>query len=131
MKVVKQISIYLENRPGTLAEIARTLAERKVNVEAFMVSEAVDYAVVRMVLSDPDGAIHALGDRGLLVIENYILALTLKNRPGQLVAISDRLGKAKVNIHYAYGSAGSAGGKGYLFVRVSNLERARKVLRGF
>lgn len=130
MKVVKQISIYLENRPGTLAEIANTLSDRKINVEAFMVSEAVDYAVVRMVVSDPDTAIHVLGDRGLLVIENFIIALSLKNRPGQLVKISERLGKAKVNIHYAYGSAGTSGGNGFLFVRVSHLEKAQQVLKG-
>ncbi len=130
MKVVKQISIYLENRPGTLAEIANTLSDRKINVEAFMVSEAVDYAVVRMVVSDPDTAIHVLGDRGLLVIENFILALSLKNRPGQLVKISERLGKAKVNIHYAYGSAGASGGNGFLYTRVSHLDRAKQVLKG-
>lgn len=130
MKVVKQISIYLENRPGTLAEIASSLSDRNINVEAFMVSEAVDYAVVRMVVNDPDTAIHVLGDRGLLVIENHILALALRNRPGELVKISERLGKAKVNIHYAYGSAGTAGGKGYLYLRVSHLDKAQKVLKG-
>lgn len=131
MKVVHQISIYLENRPGTLAEIAQTLSARKINVEAFMVSEAVDYAVVRMIVSDPEAAVHLLGDRGLLVIENAVLSLTLKNRPGELVRISDRLAKAKVNIHYAYGSAGTHGGKGFLFLRVSNIDKAQKVLRGF
>lgn len=130
MKVVKQISIYLENRPGTLAEIAHALSERQINVEAFMVSEAVDYAVVRMVVNDPDTAIHVLGDRGLLVIENYILALSIKNRPGQLVKISERLGKAKVNIHYAYGSAGAKSGSGLLYLRVSHIDRAKKVLKG-
>lgn len=130
MKIVHQISIYLENRPGTLAEIAQTLTARDINIEAFMVSEAVDYAVVRMIVSDPDQAIHMLGDRGLLVIENAVLSLSLKNRPGQLVRISQRLAKAKVNIHYAYGSAGTKGGNGFLFLRVSNIERAQKVLKG-
>lgn len=130
MKIVNQISIYLENRPGTLAEIAQTLSARKINIEAFMVSEAVDYAVVRMIVSDADQAIHLLGDRGLLVIENAILCLSIKNRTGQLVRISERLSKAKVNIHYAYGSAGSKGSKGFLFLRVSNIERAQKVLKG-
>src|SRR5260370_41073847 len=75
MKTVKQLAPFVENRPGTLAAVCRALAERKINIYAISISDAVDHAVVRMVVSDPDRAIHLLGDHGMLVVERDVLMI--------------------------------------------------------
>ncbi len=128
MKSVKQISVFMANEPGALSKLTRMLAVEKINVEAFMVSDTIDHAVVRMVVDRPELAMHLLGDAGILCVENEVLALELPNRPGLLNELAARLGKARVNIEYAYGSAGGAKAKGVLVLRVRDVKRAAKVL---
>src|SRR4051812_15476005 len=106
MQITTQLSLFLENKPGTLASVCKTLGEAGVNIHALTVSDTVDHAVVRMVVSDPNKAIHLFGEHGTLVIENDVLMIEGENKPGALVDIAARLGKAKVNIEYAYLAGG-------------------------
>ncbi len=129
MHIVKQLSVFMANRPGALSELISLLSQEKVNVEGFSVSDTVDHAVVRVVVDKPERTLHLLGDHGILCVENDILAVDLPNRPGALANLSQKLGRAKVNIEYAYGSAGKRGGAGRLFLRVGDLARAQKVIK--
>jgi len=127
MPVVKQLSVFLANRPGVLARLCETFADHKINIQGLCISDTVDHAVVRMITSAPDKARAILEDAAVLVVETDVLALTLPDRPGQLAAMSEKLSKAKINIEYAYGTTGVAGAK--LVVRVSDLKKAMKVLK--
>ena len=130
MQITTQLSLFLENKPGTLASVCQTLGEAGVNIHALTVSDTVDHAVVRMVVSDPNKAIHLFGEHGTLVIENDVLMIEGENKPGALVDIAARLGKAKVNIEYAYLAGGPRSKKSLLIVRASNPQRALKALGG-
>ena len=130
MQITTQLSLFLENKPGTLAAVCQTLGEAGVNIHALTVSDTVDHAVVRMVVSDPDKAIHLFGEHGTLVIENEVLMIEGDNRPGALVDIAARLGKAKVNIEYAYLAGGPRSKKSLLIIRASNPQKALKALGG-
>ena len=68
MKTVKQLALFLENKPGTLSKVCKALAAAKININAISVSDAVDHAVVRMVVSDAQTALHLLGEHGVLVV---------------------------------------------------------------
>src|SRR4051812_15701276 len=127
MPVVKQLSIFLENKPGVMARLCETFSEQKVNIEGLSVSDTVDHAVVRLITNDPDKARTILEDAGVLVVETDVLALALPDKPGQLAAIARKLSKAKVNIEYAYGTTESDGGM--LIMRVSDIKKARKILK--
>lgn len=129
MKIVKQLSIFMENRPGMLGNLASLLAENKINIEALTVSDTMDHAVLRLVVDDPDKALHILGERGTLVLETDMIALDLTNRPGLLRDVALKLGKSGINIDYAYGSAGISGEKGILYLRVSDIEKAAQALK--
>ena len=128
MKIVKQLSIFLKNRPGTLSGICELLQDSKVNILGFSVSDTVDHAVVRMVLSDPEKALHLLGDAGLLVVENDVLAISLENEPGQMTSLSQKLAANQINIEYAYGGVEEESRQGVLFVRVSNAKGALEAI---
>lgn len=130
MQITTQLSLFLENKPGTLASVCQTLGEAGVNIHALTVSDTVDHAVVRMVVSDPDKAIHLFGEHGTLVIENDVLMIEGENKPGVLVDIAARLGKAKVNIEYAYLAGGPRTKKSLLIIRASNPQKALKALGG-
>jgi hypothetical protein len=127
MPVVKQLSIFLANKPGVLARLCETFADHKINIQGLCVSDTVDHAVVRMITNNPDKARTVLEDAAVLVVETEVLVLNLPDRPGQMAAMAEKLSKAKVNIEYAYGTTGTAGAK--LVVRVSDTKKAMKVLK--
>ena len=102
MDIAKQLSVFLANTPGTLSEVCDELAKQKINIYALAISDTVDHAVVRMVVSDSKRALRLFEERGTLVVENDVLMIDGDNRPGSLAAIAHKLSKAKVNIEYAY-----------------------------
>src|SRR6266849_2793139 len=75
MRVATQLSVFLENRPGVLAEVATDLARHGISIRALTVANLVDHSVVRLVVSEPQKALHLLGDRGVLVVTSSVLAL--------------------------------------------------------
>jgi hypothetical protein len=129
MKVVKQLSLFLENKPGTLAAVCRELANRKINIFAISVLDAVDHAVVRMVVSDPHQAVHLLGDHGVLVVERDVILLEGRSRPGVLADIARKLAEHKINIEYAYSATPTSASRGAMILRVDKLAKAKRCLR--
>ena len=128
MDIVAQLSVFLANKPGTLAEVCDALAKASINIYALTISDSVDHAVVRMVVSDTNKALHIFGDHGLLVVENEVLMIDNSNKPGSLSAIAARLSKAKINIDYAYLATSPGSKKGLLILRVNNTKKALQVL---
>lgn len=128
MKVLRQLAVFLENKPGTLAQVSGALAARGINIVAFAISDAADHGVMRMVVSDPVRALHVLGEGGMMVVESDVLALELPNRPGALARVAERLSRARVNIDYAYGTTGGAKDKAQVVLKVDSIQRARKAL---
>lgn len=130
MKIVKQLALFLENRPGTLSKVCEALAAAKINIYAISVYDAVDHAVVRMVVDDSHKALHLLGERGVLVIERDVLMLEGRNKPGELAAIAAKLAKSKVNIEYAYSATPPKALTGAMILRVDNPTKAARILKG-
>jgi len=128
LDVRKQISIFLANQPGTLADVTDELTEKNVNILAMTVSDTVDHAVVRMLVDKPGEAVHRLEDRGLLVVQNDVLTVDLENEPGALASLSRRLADHDINIEYAYCTATPSQKKGMMIIRMSNPHEALELL---
>jgi hypothetical protein len=128
MRVERQLSLIIDNRPGVLAKVCSDLAQKKVDIIAINVENLVDHCAVRMIVDDPAKALHLLGAAGVLVFETEVLAVSIDNKPGALVALAQRLGSARINIDYLYGSAPERG-KASVFVRVNNVKRAQEALQ--
>jgi hypothetical protein len=128
MELVTQLSLFLANKPGTLAEVCDELAKESINIYALTISDSVDHAVVRMVVSDTDKALHIFGEHGVLVVENEVLMIENSNKPGSLSAIATKLSKAEVNIDYAYLATTPGSEKGLLILRVSDADKALEIL---
>lgn len=131
MKAVKQLALFLENKPGTLAAVCKALADAQVNIYALAVSDVVDHAVVRIIVDNPQKALHLLGDHGVLVVERDVLMIEGRNRSGELAAITQVLADHKVNIEYAYSATLPAATKGAMIVRVDNLRKAMRALKDY
>ena len=128
MKLTYQLSVFLENKPGTLAKVCEELARQKINIYALTISDTVDHAVIRMVVSDTAKTLRLFEERGVLAVENKVLMIENSNNPGALAKIAARLGKAKINIEYAYLATSPRAKTGLLIVRASDPKKALKVL---
>jgi len=130
MKTVKQLALFLENKPGTLSKVCEALAQAKINIYAISISDAVDHAVMRIVVSDPQKALHLLGERGVLVIERDVFMIAGRNKPGELADIAAKLARHKVNIEYAYSATAANATTGAMILRVDNPTKAARILKG-
>jgi hypothetical protein len=125
---IKQISLFVENKPGRMAKVSKTLSDAGVNIRALTVAEAGDFGVIRMVVDDPEKGYQVLHDSGFTVSETEVLAVEMKDIPGGLYEIVNTLGESDVNVDYAYAFVTTKAERAMLIIRVDNLEKARKVL---
>jgi hypothetical protein len=128
MHITKQLAIFLDNRPGTLARVCDALAEHKINIFALSTSDTVDHTVIRMVVSDYRKALHVFEEHGTLVVEDDVVLIEGDNKSGSLAKIAHKLAAAKVNIEYAYCATPPDARKGLLVVRVNDAKKALKAL---
>ncbi len=129
MEIAKQLSVFLANKPGTLAKVCAELTKAKINIYALTITDTVDHSVIRMVLSDPRRALILFEERGVLAVENKVLMIENDNKPGSLGKIAARLAKAKINIEYAYLATSPKAKHGLLILRTADVKRALKVLK--
>ena len=130
MVAIKQISLFVENKPGRMAKVSKTLSDAGVNIRALTVAEAGDFGVIRMVVDDPEKGYKVLHDNGFTVSETEVLAVEMKDIPGGLYEIVNTLGESNVNVDYAYAFVTTKAERAMLIIRVDNLEKARQVLTG-
>lgn len=128
MRVVEQLAIFIANKPGTLSEVCDALAGERVNIYGLTISDTVDHAVVRMVVSDTRKALALFESRGVLVVENDVLMIENDNKPGSLSQIANALSAHKINIEYAYLASMPSAKKGLLILRVKDPRKALKLL---
>jgi hypothetical protein len=128
MQITKQLAIFLDNRPGTLARLADALVDADINIYAITTSDTVDHSVIRMVVSDYRKAINLFEQHNALVVEDDVLMIGGSNKPGELARIARKLAGARINIEYCYSATPPRSKKGLLIMRVSNPSKALKVL---
>jgi hypothetical protein len=129
VKIVTQLAVFIENKPGTLAAVCETLAKEGINIFGLATSDTTDHNVVRLVLSDPDRALAVFEERGTLVVENDVLMVENRNQPGALVRIAKALSRKKINIEYAYLASHPGDVRGLLILRVDNTKAALAALK--
>ncbi|NHW88605.1 MAG: acetolactate synthase [Archaeoglobi archaeon] len=125
--MIRQISVFVENKPGRLASVTGVLFEKGINLRAFMIADAGDFGIIRMVVDKTDEAYKALKEAGFTVAINEVLAVEVEDKPGELYRIAKALGDEGINIDYVYAFT-SEKHKALIIFRVDNLERAVKIL---
>lgn len=126
-----QFSISLINKPGMMSTVIGRLAKAKCDIAAMTVVDTTDHGTIRLVFnSGDDEARKILQDcNGGPVAETEVIVLPMSNRPGAIADVATRLAEAKVNIQYAYVTAGAPGGKTLGVFRTSDNKKAIKVLQ--
>ncbi len=126
---MKQVSVFIENAPGRLAEMLRVLYAHDINIRALSVADGTDFGIVRLVLSDVDKGISALRSAGLTANVNDVLTADMPDEPGGLLkSIVEPLGKAGINLEYFYAFVDPRPGRATVVLKVRDLEAAERAL---
>ncbi len=131
METTRQVSVFLENKPGRLANVLSALAREKVNLTAMSVMDSHEHSVLRFVANDVPKTVQVLKGLGVRHAEADVLLVELKNQPGALANVCEQFAAEHINIDYCYVSSGGRNGKVYGVFKVSNTEKAMRVLGGY
>ena len=121
---VKQISVFLENRPGALCELTGVLAENAIDMRAFSLAEASDFGIARIIVDDVYKTTTVLRDRGFVHSVTPVLAAALSDTPGGLNEILQCLSAEGINVEYMYAFLGGKSDNAYMIFRVADVARA-------
>ncbi|MDR3340145.1 MAG: amino acid-binding protein [Candidatus Symbiothrix sp.] len=124
--LIKQLSIFLENKKGRFTEVTNILGNAGINMTAFTVAENSDFGIVRLIVSDPEAARSILREHRYAVSVTDVICLQTPNKPGSLAQVMTILADAEVFIEYMY--AFSFGNGALVVIRPDNLEKTMAVL---
>ena len=125
---IHQISVFLENRTGQLAEITRLLAQEGVDIRALSIAETADYGLARMIVSDAQAASAILLSHGDILSMTPVWAVEVPDRPGGLAQLLAQLDSPQVDVEYMYSLFTHREGNAYMVLRISDEETFRKAL---
>jgi hypothetical protein len=121
---IRQISVFIDNRPYTLLEMARCLADNNINLRAFSLAETRDFGTTRIIVADPDACKKVLKGSGYHFIETDVLAVEVDDRPGGMADILECIAHEHMSVEYAYAMIEKIEGSAVLILRVDNPEKA-------
>jgi len=124
----EQISVFLENKAGRLAEVTAILSEAEVNIRALALADTSDFGVLRLIVDNNAKAVEALKNRGFTVGRTDVLAVEVEDRPGGLHRILDMLHKAQINVEYMYAFVQHSGENAVMIFRIDNIDEAVRIL---
>ncbi len=124
----KQISVFLENKPGQLAEFTEVLNDANIDMRAFSIADAQDFGIVRMIVNDSYQTACVLKDAGYILSVTPVLAVEIPDVPGGLNKILQILGKNGIDIEYTYAFTTRKIGTAYMIFRVVDSEKAAEIL---
>ncbi|WP_147821604.1 ACT domain-containing protein [Salidesulfovibrio onnuriiensis] len=126
---VDQLSIFLENRAGRLAEVTRILNEAGVNIRALSLADTSDFGILRLIVSDFETAKTKLKENGFTVGRTAVVAVEVKDEPGGLHAILSMLQEADINVEYMYAFVTQSGDSAVLIFRFDRTDQGIEMLQ--
>ena len=125
---VKQISVFLENRPGMLAEFTKVLEKANIDLRALSLAENEDFGIVRVIVDDAYATIQTLKENGYICSMTPVLAVEIPDKPGALVKMLTILGDGGVNLEYTYAFLAKKPGSAFMILRVADAKAVADIL---
>lgn len=124
----EQISIFLENKAGRLAEVTATLRDASINIRALSLADTTDFGILRLIVNDNDKAEKVLKEGGFTVGKTDVIAVEVDDNPGGLNNVLDPLTREGVNVEYMYAFANPKGKNAIMIFRFDNIDKAVEIL---
>lgn len=126
---IKQISVFAENKPGSIMEITGVLKDAGVNIRAMSIADNADFGIVRMIVNTPNEAAKALRDMGMTVVETPVIAISVGDTPGSFHGALEALYEGAVTIEYSYAFVAPVGGGATVILRCAEPDTAVELLK--
>ncbi len=126
--LVKQISVFLENKSGRLAEVSRVLGRNNINISALSIADTTDFGILRLIVNNPGLAEKVLAENGFAVGLTDVIAVAIEDRPGGLCDTLNVLESANIDIEYMYAFVGKSENEAMVIIRVEDPEKAARLL---
>ena len=126
---VEQISIFLENKPGTIEDVTRVLKDADINIRALTLADTSDFGILRLIVNDIDKAEKVLQSNGLTVRRTHVVAVEVPDRPGGLHSILEVVSRKGINVEYTYAFVERSGENALIIFRFDRTEEAIEVLQ--
>jgi hypothetical protein len=126
--LVKQISVFLENKSGRLAEVTRTLRARGIDIRALYIADTTEYGILRMIVDKPDQALETLSTSGFTVSSTNVIAIAVPDKPGTLDNALEILSDNGISVDYLYAFVGRSSSDAIVVIRVEKPETALEKL---
>jgi hypothetical protein len=126
---LKQLSVFLENKPGAFSAVCRLLAKAGINIQTFSLADAREFGILRLVVEDTDKARRLLQRNGFAVKVTEVVALEIPDSPGTLAAVLEALDGSGINVEYAYAFTSRKKGCALLLFRFSDPDEALRIIK--
>ena len=127
---VEQISIFIENKSGRLAEITRILGDAGINIRALSLADTSDFGILRLIVNDVETAKAVLKEKGFTVSKTEVVAVEVPDRPGGLSSLLQTLDTNQINVEYMYAFVERCGGNAVIIFRFDETDKAIGTLKG-
>ena len=125
---VEQISVFLENKPGTLEKATLVLRDAEINIRTLSLAETADFGILRLIVNDVEKANKVLKDNGFRVSKTPVVAVEVPDKPGGLHSIMEAVSKEGINVEYLYAFVEKSGQNAVIIFRFDNPEKAIDIL---
>ena len=125
---IKQLSVFLENRHGTLIEVTDLLAKEGIDIRAMSLADTQDFGILRLIVNDPEKAKASLAGIGFAATINEVTAVAIDDNPGALSNVIRVMSENDINIEYMYAFLSTHNGNAYVVFRVADNEAAADIL---
>lgn len=126
--LIKQMSVFVENTTGRLAELTRILAEHGIDIKASTIADTVDFGILRCIVPDPEAATEILKEAGFTASITEVIAVTLEDRPGGLHKVLKILADNEIGVDYIYSTIKSKDDEAVIMIKVEDPKKAMDIL---
>lgn len=126
--LIKQISIFVENKPGRLSSITKLLKDNEIDIRALSIADTKDFGILRLIVNKPDLACNVLKDADCTVSITNVIAICISDKPGGLAEAMDCLYGANISVEYMYAFISKSENQAYVILRVENNDKAVEAL---
>ena len=126
--IIKQLSVFLENKKGRMCAVADVLAQNNINIRALSLADTSEFGILRLIVDRPEDGKRALNEEGMIVRVNDVLSLTMNDAPGGTLGVLRALAENGISVEYMYAGVSKLSGKAFMIIRADDPEAAESLL---
>lgn len=127
--IIKQLSIFVENKPGRMAEVTEAIGNAGVDIRALSIADTSDFGILRLIVNRPEEAVVVLREAGMTIALTDVIAVAIDDRPGSFARVVRLLSDNGYDLEYMYAFVSRTGGSAYVIIRLEQLEQAIELLQ--